>query len=94
MADAASPGSARGNATRVNACMRLQPKTVAASSNSLETPMKTLLVTRIVVGRAIATCSKATLISLSYRSHCMKVTANGMERMTIGKARVERIMMR
>ncbi len=56
--------------------------------------MKTLLVTRMVVGRAIATCSRATLIRESYIPHRLKVTASGMERMTMGKARVERIATR
>ena len=60
MADAVRPGRARGKATFINACARLQPNVNAASSNSRDTPIKMLLVTRIVTGRARAVWARAT----------------------------------
>src|SRR3972149_3522973 len=60
MAEAANPGKANGKATRRKASKRPQPMVMAASSRSLDTAMKILLVTKMVVGKAIAVCMNAT----------------------------------
>src|SRR6266540_1758503 len=91
MLEAARPGSASGSATRQNAPTGVQPSVSAASSRSPGTATKILLVIKTVVGSASAVWTSATPSSESYRPHWMKLTASGIDRMTIGKARVARI---
>ena len=88
IADAARPGSASGSATFTNAVARLQPRVIAASSSSGETPAKTLAVVRTTNGRARAVCAIETPSTVSSMPHWMKMTASGIERMTIGNALV------
>src|ERR1051325_1329338 len=57
---AANPGSASGRATRKKAPIGLQPRVSAASSRSLGTDTKMLLVISTVVGNASAVCTSAT----------------------------------
>src|SRR5262245_29109975 len=64
-AAAASPGSASGTTTRQNAPARLQPNTCAASSRSMGTPARTLVVIRTTNGSTSAVCIRATAQTVS-----------------------------
>src|SRR6476469_6552771 len=92
IAAAASPGKAIGNTILVKACIRWQPRVRAASSNSLGTATKMLLVTKMVWGKARAVCTIATANRVSYRPKFKNVTARGIDKITIGKALVVRII--
>src|SRR5688572_6610364 len=75
MAEAAIPGKTNGATTLKNACSGVQPKTVAASSNSYGTVAKTLEITRTELGKTSAVCRRATLRMLSYIPKLIKITA-------------------
>src|ERR687885_2972826 len=89
---AAIPGRARGSDTRRNAPSGVQPSVSAASSSSRGTLKKTLPVIKTVVGKAKAVWTSDTPASVSYNPQSIKVTARGIDRITIGKERVARIM--
>ncbi len=64
-AAATSPGRASGTTTRQNAPGLLQPKTCAASSRSVGTPARTLVVISTTNGSTSAVCISATAQTVS-----------------------------
>jgi hypothetical protein len=90
MAAAVSPGRASGSDTRRKARAGEQPNVCAASSSSRGMETKTELVMSTAKGKASAVCMKATPQTVSKMPKLRYMTASGMERMTMGKARVER----
>ena len=89
IAAAASPGSASGRMIRTTAESRLQPSVIAASSSSTEMPAKTLEVTSTANGqRERGVRDRDPVARVSSIPQRRKITASGIERITIGKARV------